>query len=105
MKQLKRQLDSVLKTLNTLTEKVKNVQSQLKSAEPVKVSKASQKRAKGKTAYDTVLEVINRSKKGVSTDQLKSKTRFNDKKIANIIYKGRKQGKIKSVQKGVYIKA
>ena len=105
MKQLKRELDSVLKTLNALTEKVKKVQSQLERSEPVKASKASPKRAKGKTAYDTVLEIINRSKKGVTTKQLKTKTGFNDKKIANIIFKARKEGKVKSEKKGLYIKA
>ncbi len=120
MKQLKRDLDAVLKSLNTLAEKVKKMQSTLAGAEPVKVPKAAaakaagkakktapapKKTAKGKTAYETVLEIINRSKKGATTAQLKSKTGFNDKKIANLIYKARKQGKVKSEQKGVYVKA
>ena len=118
MKQFKRELNSVLKTLKTLTQKVEKMQSQLEGAKPMKVSKvtspkvtkkvkkaAPKKPAKVKTAYDTVMEIINRSKKGVTTAQLKAKTGFNDKKIANVIYKARKQGKVKSEQKGVYIKA
>ena len=33
------------------------------------------------------------------------KTGYNQKKIANLVFKLRKQGKIKSVGKGVYVKA
>jgi len=57
------------------------------------------------TAVDTILTIIGRSKKGVSVATLKAKTKFNDKKIANIVYKLKKQGKIKSAAKGLYIKS
>jgi hypothetical protein len=33
------------------------------------------------------------------------KTGYNQKKVANLVFKLRKQGKIKSVVKGVYVKA
>jgi hypothetical protein len=36
---------------------------------------------------------------------LMEKTGYNQKKIANLVFKLRKQGKIKSVAKGVYVKA
>jgi len=92
------------------------MQSQIEGTEPKKIYKAAKKPTaakkaapkkspKGKTAYQTVLEIINRSKKGVTTKQLKTKTGFNDKKIANIIFKARKEGNIKSEKKGLYIKA
>ena len=57
------------------------------------------------TAVDTILTMISRSKKGISVATLKNKTDFNDKKIANIVYKLKKQGKIKSASKGLYVKA
>ncbi len=57
------------------------------------------------TAVDTILAMISRSKKGVSVATLKNKTKFNDKKIANIVYKLKKQGKIKSASKGLYVKS
>ena len=57
------------------------------------------------TASDAVLAVIKRSKKGVNVATLKQKTGFDDKKIHNTIYKLKKQGLVKSVSKGVYIKA
>ena len=57
------------------------------------------------TAADAVLAIINRSKKGVNSATLAKKTGFDNKKIANIVFKLRKQGKVKSVGRGVYTKA
>ena len=112
MNQLKRDLDSVLKSLKTLTQKVDKMQSGLKVAAPAKATKAKpakkavpKKPAKEVTAYATFLSIINRTKKGVSVEQLVSKTGFNQKKIANLVYKAKSQGKIKSAGKGAYVKA
>ena len=67
--------------------------------------KAAKKKAVGSaTDTDKVLAIIGRSKKGASTAAIMQKTEFNQKKIANIIYRLRKQQKIKSVEKGVYVK-
>ena len=60
---------------------------------------------KSVTAADTVLGVIKRSKKGVGIVTIMGKTEYERKKVANIIYKLRRQGKIKSVGRGVYAKA
>ena len=57
------------------------------------------------TAAATVLGIIKRSKKGVDTNTLMQKTGYDRKKIANIIYKLKKQNAIKSTGKGVYVKA
>jgi hypothetical protein len=71
--------------------------------------KTSKKQAAGKdkpvTAADTVLTVIKRSKKGVDTNMLMEKTGYDRKKVANIVYKLKKQNEIKTTGKGVYIKA
>ena len=56
------------------------------------------------TATDQILRIIKRSKKGVNIAAIKKRTGFNDKKIHNIIYKLKKQGKIQSISKGVYLK-
>ena len=40
---------------------------------------------------------------GVDTAELKKKTGFNDKKIHNIVYKLKKQKRIKSLRKGIYV--
>ena len=57
------------------------------------------------TAPDIVLGVIKRSKKGVSNASLEKKTGFNEKKVSNTVYGLKKAGKIKTVAKGVYVKA
>lgn len=63
------------------------------------------KAAKAPTAVETVFKIIGRSKKGVDTNTLMKKTGYDRKKISNVIYKLGKQGKIKSVEKGVYVKS
>jgi hypothetical protein len=57
------------------------------------------------TAGDTLFRIIKRAKKGVDTAALRKKTGFNIKKIRNIIFKLKKQGKIKSEVKGKYLVA
>jgi len=76
------------------------------SAKKVATAKKAAKKKSVKPATDTdkVLVIIGRSKKGVSTATIMQKTGFDQKKIANIIYRLRKQKKIKSVDKGVYTK-
>ena len=79
-----------------------------KAKATTKPKKAGAKKAPAKktaTAVDTVLAVINKSKKGVDSATLAKKTGFDKKKIANIVFKLRKLGKIKSVSKGLYTKA
>ena len=63
------------------------------------------KESKPMTATDTVFGVISRSKKGVDTSTIMKKTGYNRKQVANYIYKLTKQGKIKSLERGVYTKA
>ena len=71
---------------------------------PAKVAPAKNKVAKV-TATDQVLKIINRSKKGVNTATLMKQTGFNQKKITNILQRTFKQGKIKRVEKGIYVGA
>jgi hypothetical protein len=69
------------------------------------LSVANNKTVKSPTAADAVLTVIGRAKKGAGTAAIKEKTGYNQKKVANIIFKLKKQGKIKTLEKGVYTKA
>ena len=123
MKQLKKDLTAVLKSLTTLTQKVKKMQAQFEKPEKApkaKIQKAKAPKAKAKpvkkaatkkpakektaeTAYATLLANIDAN--GVSVKDLKSKTGFDSRKIANMLYRAKKQGKIKSEKKGVYVKA
>jgi len=70
-----------------------------------KAEKAAAKKTGEVSATDTVLGFIRRSKKGVGTAALVEKTGFNEKKIRNIVYKLKKQGKILAKEKGIYVKA
>jgi hypothetical protein len=75
------------------------------AAKKAPVKKVVAKKPVKLTAISTILAIIKRSKKGVDTASLKKKTGFKDNIIHNIVYKLKKQGKIKSVGKGVYVKA
>ncbi|MFH2218823.1 MAG: hypothetical protein ABII68_04070 [Pseudomonadota bacterium] len=76
-----------------------------KAVAPKPAKKAVPKKEKPMTAADTLLGVVKRSRKGIDTATLIEKTGYNQKKVANLIFKLKKQGKIKSVKKGVYVKA
>ncbi len=83
------------------------------SAKPVRkaavkmaaVKKPAAKKTAQLSAVDTAFGLIKRYKKGISTAALMEKTGFDQKKVYNIIYKLNSLGKIKSVGKGVYVKA
>ena len=127
MKKLKKDLEAILKALNGLVQKVEKLQEQIgKETKPTKKPKAKvakkapvkkvaakkaapkkavPKKAKPATAVDTVLAIIKKYKKGVGMAALMEKTGYNQKKVANLVFKLNKQGKIKSVAKGVYVKA
>jgi len=51
------------------------------------------------------MALIMRSKKGIDMATLRKNTGFEDKKIRNITYRLRKQGKIKSGGRALYVKA
>ena len=63
------------------------------------------KKEKEMTAGDTILNIIEKSREGVDVASLQKETGFTTKKIHNIVYKLKKQGKITSERKGFYKKA
>ena len=100
-------VDEVAKSQGVVKPKRKKPSAAAKKVKAVKkpVQKATKKKeVKSATDADKVLEIIGRSKKGAGTAVIMQKTGFNQKKIANIIYRLRKQQKIKSIGKGVYTK-
>jgi predicted Rossmann fold nucleotide-binding protein DprA/Smf involved in DNA uptake len=111
LKALNKDIQSLAKTLDRL---MKAVEKENKSkAQPTKkiaakkapAKKASAKKAAPPTATDEILKIIRRSKKGVDAPTLIKKTGFNQKKVRNILFRTYKQGKIKRVEKGIYIGA
>jgi predicted Rossmann fold nucleotide-binding protein DprA/Smf involved in DNA uptake len=128
MNQLKKNLEALSRDLKVLADKTERWLKMLEKyekpkAKPAKATavkkapikkvaakkaapkKAVPKKAKPATAVDTVLAIIKRSKKGVNMAALMEKTGYNQKKVDNLVFKLRKQGKVKSVDRGVYVKA
>jgi uncharacterized membrane protein len=123
---LRKVLQSIEKGLEGLAKRTKDMQTLLDNLEealameqpqakpaakrkagkraPAKKRAARKKPAKA-TGTDVVLTIIGRSKKGASTAQIKAKTGFSERKIWDIVNRLKKQGKIKSEKKGVYMKA
>ena len=115
---MKRELTAVQKKITAIKLKVDKLisaveKSETKVAKPSKAKavKATAKKAPAKkkavrvTDTDQVLNIINRSKKGVDTATLMKKTGFNEKKIRNIVFRASKQGRIKRAEKGIYVGA
>ncbi len=125
MKQLKREFKSVLKSLKALSQKTEKMIKTLDKLEKSQMGKKTRVKAKPKakaikkapvrklaaskktklTAADTILSVIKRSRKGVDTAALTKKTGLEGRKIWDITYRLKKQGKIKKDRKGLYLKA
>ena len=115
MKQLKKDLKEVSKTLLQLTRKTEQMAKSLesldkaapkaKTAKGVVAKKRAVSRAKEPTAIGRVLDIIKASKKGVDTAKLKEKTGFDDKKVYNCIFILKRKGLVKSAQKGIYVTA
>jgi hypothetical protein len=102
-------VESIAKKIDDISESQGPVEkaktSKAKAAAPK--TKAKTAAAKGKPRAGTAIEVtygfIKRSRNGITTPVLMKKTGFNEKKIQNIIYKLKKQDKITSKERGVYI--
>lgn len=113
MKALKRDLQSVIKTLKLLTEKAEKMERALEGLstvpavkkQPVQAAKPPVRKKAPATASESVLTIINRQKKGIDTAGLKKKTDFDTKTIRNVIFRLKKQGKIKTDDRGVYMPA
>ena len=110
-------LQAISKELTKLVKQIEKLAAELGKAEkpPAKsvkpkikaktVTKKAPVKAAKKTDTDKLLAIINRSKKGVDTATLMKKTGFNQKKVRNMLNRTYKQGKIKRVEKGIYVGA
>ncbi len=120
MKQLKRSLQAISKDLKSLTlrtEKVIKLLGKLEKgqtkagvrkktgAKSVVPKRVITKKGKSPSATETVLKIIMRSKKGVGTAAIQEKTGFKSRKIWDIVHRAGKEGKIKKVGRGIYMKA
>ena len=102
---IKLKVDKLIATVEkSETKPIKAQKAKAVKAKPTKAPKApAKKKAVTVTATDQVLKIINRLKKGADTATLMKKTGFDQKKVRNILQRTYKQGKIKRVEKGIYV--
>jgi predicted Rossmann fold nucleotide-binding protein DprA/Smf involved in DNA uptake len=116
MKKLKDQLKSISKSLTSLSKQVETITKQVDKLRPKKTVSAPKKTAPKKkvaakkapakqlNVIDTILNAIQKTKKGITIAQLKEKTEFNSKQLSNALYKLTKKGKIEAKSRGLYVK-
>lgn len=117
-KKLEQELQRIQKEVRALKKRLKTFQNMAAQLEKPKTTpktapkkkapapkKPPAKNSSSATAFATVVDLIHGKKKGASTADLMQETGFDAKKIANIIYKAKKQGTIKSKGRGLYVKA
>ncbi len=118
MKQLKKDLRSVVKELKSLIRQTEKIGKSLDRIEKVGAAKKLKAKARAKSpikavvrkssrqnATDTVMKIVNRSRKGVDTATLKERTGLKVSNIRMIVYRLKKSGKIQTVGRGIYVKA
>ena len=116
MKNLQNQLKTVSKSLAALSKQVEKLSNQIEKPKAVKRAAAKKPAAAqnaaakksapagGKTVLDAVLDVIKRSKKGVTVAQLKTKTQLDARQLSNALYKLSKKGMVQAPSRGLYVK-
>ena len=57
------------------------------------------------TVLDNVMDVISKSRSGANISDLKTKTGLESRQLSNALYKLSKKGQIKTISRGVYVKA
>ena len=117
MKNFKKDLKAVSKALLNLAQKIEKMQKEvdthvqpakkpkIKAVKKTPAKKVIVRKTAPATAADKIFVIIQKSKKGINTEALMKNTGYERKSISNVIYKLTKQGKIKTVAKGVYVKA
>lgn len=72
---------------------------------PAKKKVPARRKAAKLTATGRVLKLIKQSKKGTDVPTLMKKTRYDERKVRNILFRAFKQGEIKRAGRGLYVGA
>jgi|GEM_PF-2780369 len=74
-----------------------------KAEDKLSVAKTSKKGRSGKlTDSQRVIRMIKRAPDGLDVNTIKRRTKFDDKKISNIVHRAYKSGKINRIGRGIY---
>lgn len=132
MSKVQTQIKALAKNLATLAGKLEKLSAQVDAA-PKKAAPAPKKKAAAKpkkkaaakpkkaaakkapaaasaaagkgTVLESVMDVIAKSRNGADIATLKSKTKLESRQLSNALYKLSKKNMIKTVSRGVYVKA
>jgi hypothetical protein len=83
----------------------KKVAAKKVAAKKVATKRVIARKAKVSSATEKVLGIIKKSRKGIDTGTLREETGYNNRKIWDIVHRAYKEGKIKKVGRGTYMKA
>jgi transcriptional repressor NrdR len=114
IRNLRTMLSFMSRILKILSKETKNLIAKIEKSEKAQAIKESEKRArqrkiarrktKSLMMAETVLKVIKRHRRGIDISKLKEKTGIDNKIINKIALELRKEGRIKSLRRGFYIK-
>lgn len=99
------EVERIDKAIEVIKAEVAREQKEGRATKAKSARRAPSRKGKKDTATAAVMAIISRSKNGVDTATLEKKTGFSSATIRNIIFRLKKQGKIKNLKRGVYIKA
>lgn len=120
MLEIQKELSSVVKSMQQLTQSVGNIVAAVEKLSPtetelpkakakrapvrkkVVVSNAVEEKIKSASATETVYGLIKNAAQGMNAADLMNATGFNQRKIHNITFRLKKQGRIKAVERGLY---
>ena len=121
MKQMKKEVESLVKELKSLTQKTEKIVKALEKLEKDQVKSKPVKKAVKKTAVkktakkpttskvargsvtDAIMGVIQANSEGVNTDQIMEQTGLNKIQVWGTINRAKKEGKVKTVKRGIYV--
>lgn len=99
-----RQVGKVAKPQAKATAKTKRVKKVVQAKTPKKstTQKTSSSAKRSSSIVDSVLEVIRSAGDGISHGAILEKTGLGQRQVSNAVFKLKKQGKVKNVDRGVY---
>ncbi len=115
MKQLKKDCQIISNQLKSILQRVEKMMSNIEIMEKgqgrINNKNSSlplerpDKGVKQRSATETVLKIIMRTKKGVTTAMIQKKTGYSNRKIWDIVHRAYRDGKIKKLDRGTYIRS
>ena len=111
---LKATLSFMLNTLKSLSQETDNLIGKIEKTERAQAVKETKRKARERKLArrkarilmitEAVLKIIKRHRKGIDMSKLKDKAGLDAKKINRIVFQLRREGKIKSLRRGFYVK-